>query len=947
LHAHFEATIENPMTLTRCLCVLLGSTVLFAARATADPLPPYAVPTAYQVKLRYDINAPRDLHIVLYDALIAHLKSLDFDFTPPLNEHPRQNRENPYKNDLSGVVAGDKALAILKNPSVASLLLVPEGFVLPAGDQPVQVRVQLPGGFPLPRQRELRNQTLAMLQEQGFKEGYGYDSRGYQGMPLTRLAGTIFAGQLELLLKDLRRQPTGWLAPLGEVADLPMPLRSVSPVLVIEVLADAAPPADPTPPEPRPEDSLQKLSADLWDIAKLPDRQADNVRVQIILGRRPIVGDEQWRQLLSQAAPSLFVEGQMSQIVSGLVAVADIPRLASVPEVSAVRLPRAPVVQVDPGIRFKTDNQAALEGCGLDGLQKAGHRGKNVRLAIIDTDFRGWDKMVKSRHLPRSTRLIDLTAEQNPDIYPAPMDGDELGHGTHCALAAALAAPQAEIALVRISATDPFQFQRVFDFVQNRPFSNDLQRRQDEIFAERGRLRSQRADLINDRKRVFENFEEDLNNEVDFGFLGAVRGWVFSERDWHQQWMNYHASEEKLVAERQERLTRLLGQALSLKGTHIVSSSLGWHSGYPMGGSAPLTRALDDRTATLPLWFQSAGNVKGQCWHGFFRDDNTNNAMEFAPPQPGKGQAEGDVQPALGHWSRELNFLAWQPYEDKVVADLPEKAKLRVSVQWREPHDAELGARWPAEDVYARPLAELRLLILRQRDPDARTLPADIFEVAAYSSGLPQRLDNQPGSATYEISAEFIVDRPGRYAVQIERQPENQWILIRDEQGVPRMKLVDRLAPISIQPIGETILPQFARTWELYPRVFVENADTETNKTGRPIFADFATDFGVPGVPTDARRVIAVGAANLGGQPQPYTALGTPMNRSMAPTPVVLMFDRLQVGPEGFGPAYGSNLATPFAAGLAACALSAGMSPEQFLYQVRQRPGKLLHASGR
>src|SRR5689334_16489391 len=116
------------------LCMAVA--VLLPAWAAAQPLPPSPTPPSYQVKLRYYINAPRDLHIVLYDTLIAHLKSLDFKFTPPLDEQPKQNRENPAKNDLEGTIAGDKALAILKNGSVATMLLVPEGFMLPPGDQP-------------------------------------------------------------------------------------------------------------------------------------------------------------------------------------------------------------------------------------------------------------------------------------------------------------------------------------------------------------------------------------------------------------------------------------------------------------------------------------------------------------------------------------------------------------------------------------------------------------------------------------------------------------------------------------------------------------------------------------------------------------------------------------------------------------------------------------------
>ena len=59
------------------------------------------------------------------------------------------------------------------------------------------------------------------------------------------------------------------------------------------------------------------------------------------------------------------------------------------------------------------------------------------------------------------------------------------------------------------------------------------------------------------------------------------------------------------------------------------------------------------------------------------------------------------------------------------------------------------------------------------------------------------------------------------------------------------------------------------------------------------------------------------------------------------------VYDALKLGPDGTGPAYGSSLAAPFAAGLAATALSSGVPPEQLRHHIRQRWGKALHASSR
>src|SRR5262249_11976376 len=110
-------------------------------------------------------------------------------------------------------------------------------------------------------------------------------------------------------------------------------------------------------------------------------------------------------------------------------------------------------------------------------------------------------------------------------------------------------------------------------------------------------------------------------------------------------------------------------------------------------------------------------------------------------------------------WSQELNFLAWQPYGKAVTPDLPEKAKIRLTIQWREPHEPELFRQ--EKDLYREPLAKVRLVVLRQRDPKGEKLAADDLEVIARSEGLPQRLENQPTFAVYEQAVEFVADPAG------------------------------------------------------------------------------------------------------------------------------------------------------------------------------------------
>ena len=131
----------------------------------------------------------------------------------------------------------------------------------------------------------------------------------------------------------------------------------------------------------------------------------------------------------------------------------------------------------------------------------------------------------------------------------------------------------------------------------------------------------------------------------------------------------------------------------------------------------------------------------GQAWTGLFRDSDGNGVMEFS---------DADSRLPPGVWSREINFLSWQPLGGKAVRDLPAGAHLRITLQWREPHDClPLKA---GEDVYREPLAKLKLVLVRQPDPDGKIRPADDLDVVAQSASLPQRL-NQTLNSAYTVPA--------------------------------------------------------------------------------------------------------------------------------------------------------------------------------------------------
>jgi hypothetical protein len=275
-----------------------------------------------------------------------------------------------------------------------------------------------------------------------------------------------------------------------------------------------------------------------------------------------------------------------------------------------------------------------------------------------------------------------------------------------------------------------------------------------------------------------------------------------------------------------------------------------------------------------------------------WRDEDGNGIMEFGAP--------GELRP--GRWTNELNFLAWQQFDEEPRPDLLPQSKVRLSLQWTEAHDPEFARA--GEDLFRRPLAIFRLVVLRQRDPKGTRLPADDMEVIAFSSGLPQRLDNEPAQATYEQWVEFSADRAGRYAV-----------------------LMEGRVPTGTRPLGTPTIAAIQAAGEIRPRLFVEATDGALRLRGRVVFLDYFTDAGSLGIPAGAAGVVTIGAADAAGRPESFSSVGPPLGRG------------LLVKPNGYAPAafslslgevpaaYGTSLATPLAAGIAAARLSAGLPP--------------------
>jgi subtilisin family serine protease len=938
------------MILSRRTVCFLGlcfvGVVLSSAALGQPPQPPK--PAKFKVQLRYYIPSPRDQHVALYKEMVDYLQGIGFDFQPKVKEFPHGDYEDRGKNILTGSIAGDKLLKCLNNRSVASLLVVPDDYKLPEDiGQPVKVRLELHSGFQPDRAFTLSNQVRALLKQFDFVEATGYDHRGYTGRPFTRLVGWIPVEYLETLLKDLRTQPTGWFTPRLEKEALPLPINLVSPIVITEVLPDP----DVNPPKAKTVAEapwyLDKLSPGLR--ARFDDKAThkQEVRTQIFLALTPPDTDDSYRALLQEAAPRLFIEGRTGAMVTALLPIGQLDKLAALPHVSSIRLAEFAPLAVDPALKWEGDNAKALENSGLAALHKAGFKGaikgKAVRIGIIDNDFRGYKEMVADGKLPASTRLVDLTITTSYQVLPEPWptDARTIGHGTHCALAAALAAPQADITLIRIDPTSLPQLELATRVINGELVLSDSLAALDGYLKGRAKaLDGFRDELAVERKEIMEMYEDEVDIRRDYEILGpAVRGWLFSAREWHLLRVAEleRGRAELLVV--QQRFGRLLDDIATLKGIQIVSTSLTWNTGYPLGGASPLSRWFDGEKCQQALWFMSAGNTANQTWTGPYRDVNANGVMEFLPA--------GAKLPA-GSWTPELSFLAWQPHRDKRVLELPEGAKVRVTLQWREPHDPSYFFNPNEPDRYLKPLADMRLVALYQRDPEAKVLPADDFDVVGWSPLLPQRLDNQPGGSTYEQVVEFTAAKAGRYAIRVERQLPNAWILEqRGKNERPLLIELTNLTATGIRPAGAPALPALESQWELQPRLFVEVMDLASAAKGRAVFRDFSTDQGSIPILADTRSLVAVGAVTLTGERQPYSTRGAPGTLSYFLKPNVLAYDALQLTPEDGGAAYGASLSTPFAAGMAATLLSAGRTKAGLDQFFLKQTNKVLRAAAK
>jgi hypothetical protein len=191
----------------------------------------------------------------------------------------------------------------------------------------------------------------------------------------------------------------------------------------------------------------------------------------------------------------------------------------------------------------------------------------------------------------------------------------------------------------------------------------------------------------------------------------------------------------------------------SLQGAGTVCVALQWNPGYAdLPGSPPHLRFLSTDSLRASSWHQAVGYRPGQVWTGLFHDYDGDKVMEFT---------------TNSHIARpDLAFLAWRSFGAAAASEqiLPENAVVEVILNWFEVHAAGTNDN----DVYRKPLANLHINVLKQRDPSGKTLPVDVFEVVARTPFLPDRVENGLRGSHYQSIVRFTVPTGGgRYALQV------------------------------------------------------------------------------------------------------------------------------------------------------------------------------------
>jgi hypothetical protein len=246
------------------------------------------------------------------------------------------------------------------------------------------------------------------------------------------------------------------------------------------------------------------------------------------------------------------------------------------------------------------------------------------------------------------------------------------------------------------------------------------------------------------------------------------------------------------------------------------------------------------------------------------------------------------------NWTPEMNFLGVQAATGETTPEILAGAKLRFTIQWREPLDPNL----PSVGVPAFPVV---LRLFRQLDPNGEKQPSDEMAEMARSVGGPHPITLTKTFVVYEQILEFTVPVTGHYALVV---------------------------ATGYQP--DPLLPALRRDVEIYPRIIVETLTAKPGE-GRVVFQSYTNPDAGVGIPGDSAGVTTVGT----GTPGELRGGGTGLT--------------LRMKPDLFGPGaldtggtavYGTGLATGYVGGMAALLVQSGVTNADVFRMAGFKPGK-------
>jgi hypothetical protein len=835
------------MTLPRlALVVLVGAFAAHSAAGQEKEPPRVKEPPRAEkldVQIRYRIRADRDERIRQYRVLHKHLDSLGFSDARKDDPDRELDIFDPAAERIRGTIAAANVFKLLDDPRVQNILFAPAGYTYPdEPDKRVSIRIALRTGLSPSAQRLLYDQTHEHLERLGYQNSLAYDTLHY-----TQLKGTVPYKVLDRLVKDLRTEPAGWLLPDTTPDRLPQPLADRNPVRWVEVM-----PAVEAPPAFAPEVVLParaSLTPDLRALLADPAAKETPVRVVVLYANRVDDQTDEIRTLLASnygptvrrnaegnplkgpdGLPALTDGATLDGVVGNLASIrfdrpAEVVRFATEPGVISVRLPRAATETITPlPAGGKVPNAGDfLKGSGVEALHKLGYTGAGVKVLVVGSDFSGAEKLIGAG-LPKNTRILDLTTELNPEIVPSPSDPNRAGNGVGAARAVAVAAPDAELVLVRIDPGAIFQLYGVLQMARGDvTITQALQSRLADIDLKTGELTRRKSAALDEYKQAFDDLSDDEPTKVRRAKAKAALDAVGVEQTaLVKRTQRFHAFRREMVA--------------ALAGGRVLVNTLEWESGFPIDAMSLLSRRLEELSVRLSprivrrpgdpalaekpavVWVQAGSDSGAAVWGGAFLDANKNGSMEFAP---------ADQPLPAANWSPEMNFLGVRAPTGETTPDIAAGTKLRFTMQWREPRDPNL----PAVD---RPAYPVILRVLRQLDPTGTKQPSDEMAEVARSVGGPYPILLTETFVVYEEILEFDAATAGRFA-----------LVVATGYQVP------------------PLLPALKREVEAYPRIVVE---TLSAKRGDPtvVFRSYVTKDAGVGIPGDSFGVITVGTGAAG-----------------------------------------------------------------------------------